>query len=54
MVERYAVKYEGVLFEGDSDGLNIRYAERLSDVAWIREAYGDDVEIIDTFYGEVL
>lgn len=26
-MERYKVVYEGFIFEGDSDGLNIRYAE---------------------------
>ena len=48
-MERYKVVYEGCIFEGDSDGLNIRYAERYSDVSWMLVAY-DSVEIIDTCY----
>ena len=48
-MERYKVVYEGFIFEGDSDGLNIRYAERYSDVSWMLVAY-DGVEIIDTYY----
>lgn len=48
-MERYKVVYEGPIFEGDTDGLNVRYAERYEDVAWMLNAY-DGVEIIDTFY----
>ena len=48
-MKRYKVVYEGFIFEGDRDGLNIRYAERYTDVSWMLVAY-DDVEIIDTFY----
>ena len=48
-MKRYKVVYEGFIFEGDSDGLNIRYAERYSDVSWMLVAY-DGVEIIDTYY----
>lgn len=48
-MERYMVVYKGFIFEGDSDGLNIRYAERYTDVSWMLNAY-DGVEIIDTYY----
>ena len=48
-MKRYKVVYEGFIFEGDSDGLNIRYAERYTDVSWMLVAY-DGVEIIDTYY----
>ena len=48
-MKRYKVVYEGYIFEGDSDGLNVRYAERYTDVSWMLNAY-DDVEIIDTYY----
>ena len=48
-MKRYKVVYDGYIFEGDSDGLNVRYAERYEDVSWMLNAY-DDVEIIDTFY----
>lgn len=48
-MKRYKVVYEGPIFEGDSDGLNIRYAERYDDVSWMLVAY-EDVEIIDTYY----
>ena len=48
-MKRYKVVYEGFIFDGDSDGLNIRYAERYSDVSWMLVAY-DGVEIIDTYY----
>ena len=48
-MKRYKVVYRGFIFEGDSDGLNIRYAERYSDVSWMLVAY-DGVEIIDTYY----
>lgn len=47
-MERYKVVYEGPIFEGDSDGLNVRYAERYEDVSWMLNAY-DGVEIIDTY-----
>ena len=46
---RYKVIYTGYIFEGDCDGLNIRYAERYSDVAWMRVAY-EDVKIYDMQY----
>ena len=48
-MKRYKVVYEGFIFEGDTDGLNIRYAERYEDVSWMLNAY-DGVEIIDMFY----
>lgn len=48
-MKRYKVVYEGYIFEGDSDGLNVRYAERYTDVSWMLNAY-DGVEIIDTYY----
>lgn len=48
-MKRYKVVYEGFIFEGDSDGLNVRYAERYTDVSWMLNAY-DGVEIIDTYY----
>ena len=48
-MKRYKVIYEGFIFEGDSDGLNVRYAERYTDVSWLLVAY-DGVEIIDTYY----
>ena len=47
---RYKIIYKGCLFEGDTDGVNVRYAERYSDVAWMRNAY-EGVIIIDTYYG---
>lgn len=49
---RYKVTYSGYLFEGDTDGLNVRYAERYEDVSWMLRAY-EDVEIEDTWYGVV-
>ena len=49
-MKRYKVVYEGFIFEGDSDGLNVRYAERYTDVSWMLVAYDDGVEIIDTYY----
>lgn len=48
-MKRYKVVYEGFIFEGDNDGLNVRYAERYTDVSWMLNAY-DGVEIIDTSY----
>lgn len=48
-MKRYKVVYEGHIFEGDSDGLNVRYSERYEDVSWMLNAY-DGVEIIDTYY----
>lgn len=48
-MERYKVVYEGFVFEGDNDGLNVRYAERYTDVSWMLVAY-DGVKIIDTYY----
>ena len=50
-MERYIVVYEGFIFEGDNDGLNVRYAERYTDVSWMLNAY-DGVEIIDTYVEE--
>ena len=47
--KRYKAVYEGFIFEGDTDGLNVRYAERYTDVSWMLVAY-DGVEIIDTYY----
>lgn len=49
--KRYKAVYEGFIFEGDSDGLNVRYAERYTDLSWMLNAY-DGVEIIDTYYNE--
>ena len=46
---RYKVIYEGHIFEGDSDGVNVRYAERYEDVAWMRNAY-EGITIIDNYY----
>lgn len=48
---RYKVVYEGALFEGDSEGINVRYAYSFSDVSWMLFAF-DGVEIIDTFYSD--
>ena len=50
-MERYKVVYEGFIFEGDNDGLNVRYAERYTDVSWMLVTY-DGVEIIDTYVEE--
>lgn len=47
--KRYKVVYEGFIFEGDTDGINVRYAERYTDVSWMLVTY-DGVEIIDTYY----
>lgn len=49
MKNRYQVIYKGCIFEGDTNGINVRYAERYSDISWMLEAY-EDVTIIDTFY----
>ena len=49
-MKRYKVVYDGYIFEGDSDGLNIRYADRYEDLSWMLIAYPDVVEIIDTYY----
>lgn len=48
-MKRWKVVYEGHIFEGDSDGINVRYAERYSDVSWMLHAY-EGVEIIDMQY----
>lgn len=51
-MRRYMVIYEGYIFVGDTDGINIRYAEKYNDIAWMCNAY-EGIKIIDTFY-EVL
>ena len=49
---RYKVSYEGFIFDGDTDGLNVRYAKKYSDVSWMLGAY-EKVEIEDLWYGVV-
>ena len=49
-MKNWKVVYEGKIFEGDSDGVNVRYAERYSDVSWMLNAYPGCVEIIDLNY----
>ena len=47
---RYKVVYTGYIFDGDTMGVNVRFADRLDDVVWMLNAY-DGVEITDTQYG---
>lgn len=49
---RYKIVYEGYLFYGDSDGLNVRWAGTWSEVEGLLKAYGEDaITVYDTQYG---
>ena len=48
-MKRYIVVYEGYIFEGDCDGLNVRYSDSYTDVSFMLNAY-DGVKVIDTYY----
>ena len=48
---RYTVMYEGYLFFGDSDGLNMHDYDRWEDVQSLIYAYGDFIEVRDNEYG---
>lgn len=48
---RYTVCYEGYLFVGDSDGLNIHYYDRWDEVQSLMRAYPDIIEVHDNEYG---
>lgn len=47
---RYSVMYDGYLFDGDSDGLNIHPYEKWEDVQTLINAYGDIIEVKDNYY----
>ena len=49
-IERYSVRYNGKLFEGDSDGYNERGVDRWEDAIAIYNAYPDIVSIHDNQY----
>lgn len=48
---RYTVVYDGYLFYGDSDGLNIRDADSWDDVKSLINDYGDMIQVRDNEYG---
>lgn len=47
---RYTVLYEGRIFEGDTDGLNVRDYDKLEDAIALYYAYGDAIHIKDNQY----
>lgn len=50
-IERYSIRYEGHLFEGDSNGFNERGIDKWEDAIAIYHAYPDIVSIHDNKYG---
>ena len=52
---RYTVMYEGVLFMGDSDGLNCHDYENWKEIQELLNAYGTDlITVKDNEYGVYL
>ena len=51
---RYTVSYDGVLFDGDTEGLNVHHYERWEDAIWVYNGYPDIVMIEDTETGMTL
>lgn len=47
---RYSVIYEGYLFEGDTDGLNIHGYDKFEDAVALYDFYGDMIHIKDNDY----
>ena len=45
--------YEGYIFDGDTDGLNVHYLEDWSSVASILDYYGDCITVEDLISGAV-
>lgn len=48
---RYTVIYEGYLFYGDNDGLNMHDMDRWDEVMSLIHAYGDMITVNDNEYG---
>lgn len=48
---RYTVMYEGYLFYGDSDGLNMHDYDRWDEVQGLMWAYRDIITVRDNEYG---
>ena len=49
-IERYSIRYEGVLFEGDKEGYNERTTDSWDEAITIYDAYPDIVSIHDNQY----
>lgn len=47
---RYTVMYEGYLFFGDGDGLNMHDYDAWDEVNSLIDAYGDIIEVRDNEY----
>lgn len=47
LVPRFTVAYDGYLFDGDADGLNVHELDSWDEVRGIIDAYGDTVEVTD-------
>lgn len=50
-VARYTVIYDGYLFDGDSDGVNMHHYDDFKSCIELYYAYGDMIEIEDNIYG---
>lgn len=50
---RYKITYEGYIFDGDTNGLNVHYLEDWSNVASILNCYGDCIMVEDLISGAV-
>lgn len=49
----YKIMYEGYVFDGDTDDLNVHYLEDWSSVASILDYYGDCITVEDLISGAV-
>ena len=49
----YKIMYEGYIFDGDTDGLNVHYLEDWSSVTSILDYYGDCITVEDLISGAV-
>lgn len=50
-IPKYTVGYEGILFEGDTEGWNEHGYDRWEDANALYDAYGDMIHIKDNEYG---
>ena len=50
-IERYSIRYEGYLFDGDSEGFNEHGIDKWEDARAIYDAYPDIISIHDNQYG---
>lgn len=49
----YKIMYEGYIFDGDTDGLNVHYYEDWSDVKSLLDYYGDIMTVEHVISGAV-